>query len=319
MSNPEQLPLLSFVMPAYKREWLDKAVESILAQTYPNIELIVVNDCSPNGLDDVMSQYSDPRLRYYHNEENIGGKHLTRQWDHCIQFARGEYLVIAADDDLYAPTFAEECMRLAVEHPEVDLIRIRTELVDEQGELVGIESFRTPGDGVISQLEYIYAYRTGDVHICMGNFAFKTQVLQQKGFVDFPRALGSDIATTIELAAHGVACSSKPLFAFRLSTIHISGSVTQLEPKMEATTLFFDWMISYPLPAPQDKYEAYYLRGLTPSDWHEKCIYDYYHGVIRHAPLSQLGKLLKLARRASWKEKGKIILRRLKDALLPAK
>ena len=98
-SSPEQTtPLLSFVMPAYKGQWLSSAVESILAQTYTNIELIVVNDCSPDDLDATMAQYDDPRIRYYHTKENLGGKYLTKQWEHCIQFARGEYLVIAADD-----------------------------------------------------------------------------------------------------------------------------------------------------------------------------------------------------------------------------
>ena len=266
-------PLISFVMPAYKAEWLAQAVDSILAQTYPAIELMVVNDCSPHDLDSVMAQYTDPRVRYYRNEQNIGGKHLTRQWEHCLGFVRGEYLVMAADDDLYAPTFAEECMKLAMQHPSVDLIRTRVEEIDEVGALVGLESFYTKG--LISQLEYIYAYRSGEVFICMGNFAFKTSVLREKGFVDFPRALGSDIATTIEMAANGVACVDQPLFAFRHSTIHLSGSMAQLEPKMGAITLFYEWMERYPIPVPQNKYEVYYANKLTSLDWHEKCIYDY--------------------------------------------
>ena len=310
-------PLISFVMPAYKAEWLAQAVDSILAQTYPAIELIVVNDCSPHDLDSVMAQYTDPRVRYYRNEQNIGGKHLTRQWEHCLGFVRGEYLVMAADDDLYAPTFAEECMKLAMQHPSVDLIRTRVEEIDEVGALVGLESFYTKG--LISQLEYIYAYRSGEVFICMGNFAFKTSVLREKGFVDFPRALGSDIATTIEMAANGVACVDQPLFAFRHSTIHLSGSMAQLEPKMEAITLFYEWMERYPIPVPQNKYEVYYANKLTSLDWHEKCIYDYYNQVIRYVPMLKLSHFLSLARLASSKEKTKMILRWCKDRVLPLK
>ena len=300
-------PLISFVMPAYKAEWLAQAVDSILAQTYPAIELIVVNDCSPHDLDSVMAQYTDPRVRYYRNEQNIGGKHLTRQWEHCLGFVRGEYLVMAADDDLYAPTFAEECMKLAMQHPSVDLIRTRVEEIDEVGALVGLESFYTKG--LISQLEYIYAYRSGEVFICMGNFAFKTSVLREKGFVDFPRALGSDIATTIEMAANGVACVDQPLFAFRHSTIHLSGSIT----------LFYEWMERYPIPVPQNKYEVYYANKLTSLDWHEKCIYDYYNQVIRYVPMLKLSHFLSLARLASSKEKTKMILRWCKDRVLPLK
>ena len=310
-------PLISFVMPAYKAEWLAQAVDSILAQTYPAIELIVVNDCSPHDLDSVMAQYTDPRVRYYRNEQNIGGKHLTRQWEHCLGFVRGEYLVMAADDDLYAPTFAEECMKLAMQHPSVDLIRTRVEEIDEVGALVGLESFYTKG--LISQLEYIYAYRSGEVFICMGNFAFKTSVLREKGFVDFPRALGSDIATTIEMAANGVACVDQPLFAFRHSTIHLSGSMAQLEPKMEAITLFYEWMERYPIPVPQNKYEVYYANKLTSLDWHEKCIYDYYNQVIRYVPMLKLSHFLSLARLASSKEKTKMIFRWCKDRVLPLK
>lgn len=310
-------PLISFVMPAYKAEWLAQAVDSILAQTYPAIELIVVNDCSPHDLDSVMAQYTDPRVRYYRNEQNIGGKHLTRQWEHCLGFVRGEYLVMAADDDLYAPTFAEECMKLAMQHPSVDLIRTRVEEIDEVGALVGLESFYTKG--LISQLEYIYAYRSGEVFICMGNFAFKTSVLKEKGFVDFPRALGSDIATTIEMAANGVACVDQPLFAFRHSTIHLSGSMAQLEPKMGAITLFYEWMERYPIPVPQNKYEVYYANKLTSLDWHEKCIYDYYNQVIRYVPMLKLSHFLSLARLASSKEKTKMIFRWCKDRVLPVK
>ena len=165
-SSPEQTtPLLSFVMPAYKGQWLSSAVESILAQTYTNIELIVVNDCSPDDLDATMAQYDDPRIRYYHNKENLGGKYLTKQWEHCIQFARGEYLVIAADDDIYAPTFAEECIRLAVEYPSAHLIRTCTRSVDEEGNELAVERFVPEGSRLISQLEYIYAYREGHVFI----------------------------------------------------------------------------------------------------------------------------------------------------------
>lgn len=310
-------PLISFVMPAYKAEWLAQAVDSILAQTYPAIELIVVNDCSPHDLDSVMAQYTDPRVRYYRNEQNIGGKHLTRQWEHCLGFVRGEYLVMAADDDLYAPTFAEECMKLAMQHPSVDLIRTRVEEIDEVGALVGLESFYTKG--LISQLEYIYAYRSREVFICMGNFAFKTSVLREKGFGDFPRALGSDIATTIEMAANGVACVDQPLFAFRHSTIHLSGSMAQLEPKMGAITLFYEWMERYPIPVPQNKYEVYYANKLTSLDWHEKCIYDCYNQVIRYVPMLKLSHFLSLARLASSKEKTKMILRWCKDRVLPLK
>ena len=81
-------PLVSFVLPAYKASWISEAIDSILAQTYHNIELIIVNDQSPEPIREIVAQYDDPRIRYYENEENIGGQepccsmgkvHLIRQ------------------------------------------------------------------------------------------------------------------------------------------------------------------------------------------------------------------------------------------------
>ncbi len=312
-SSPEQTtPLLSFVMPAYKGQWLSSAVESILAQTYTNIELIVVNDCSPDDLDATMARYDDPRIRYYHNKENLGGKYLTKQWEHCIQFARGEYLVIAADDDIYAPTFAEECMRLAVEYPSAHLIRTCIRSVDEEGNEVAVERFVPEGSRLISQLEYIYAYREGHVFICMGNFVMRTSVLKEKGFVDFPRALSSDIAMSIMMAECGVACTPKPLFSFRLSTVQLSGSKAHLEPKIEASTQFFEWVTSYPIPQPQNEQEASCLQRLTYEDWREKCVYDYFNMIIRYVSLAELPHYLRLARYATPKEKAMMVLRYFK-------
>lgn len=65
-------PMFSFIMPCYKRQFLGKAIESILAQTYDDFELVVVNDASPENLYEVVNSISDPRLRYEENITNLG-------------------------------------------------------------------------------------------------------------------------------------------------------------------------------------------------------------------------------------------------------
>ena len=61
----------SFVLPAYKATFFKEAIDSILAQTYKEFELIIVNDASPDDLDSIVNSYSDSRIRYYVNEQNI--------------------------------------------------------------------------------------------------------------------------------------------------------------------------------------------------------------------------------------------------------
>ena len=91
----------SFILPAYKGRYLKEAINSILAQTYPYFELIIVNDKSPDDIDSIVNAFEDNRVSYYVNKENIGGKDLVAQWNHCLSFAKNEYVILATDDDLY--------------------------------------------------------------------------------------------------------------------------------------------------------------------------------------------------------------------------
>ena len=61
----------SFVLPAYKATFLREAIDSILAQSYPDFELIIVNDKSPEDLTSIVNSYHDVRIQYYVNAQNI--------------------------------------------------------------------------------------------------------------------------------------------------------------------------------------------------------------------------------------------------------
>jgi hypothetical protein len=82
--------MFSFIMPCYKRQFLGKAIESILAQTYDDFELVVVNDASPEKLYEVVNSISDPRLRYEENITNLGGRDLVACWNFNLS-NRGEW------------------------------------------------------------------------------------------------------------------------------------------------------------------------------------------------------------------------------------
>ncbi len=63
--------LISFVLPAYKEMYLSKAIESILHQTYPYWELIIVDDASPEPISIMINQYKDKRIKYIRNKTNM--------------------------------------------------------------------------------------------------------------------------------------------------------------------------------------------------------------------------------------------------------
>ena len=98
----------SVTIPAYKDKYLKEAIDSVLAQTYSNLEVIIVNDASPNNLDIIIAQYSDPRIRYYKNDKNCGAKDVVDNWNICLSYATGEYLICMGDDDRLRVNCLEE-------------------------------------------------------------------------------------------------------------------------------------------------------------------------------------------------------------------
>lgn len=277
--------LISFILPAYKAKFLKQAIESILAQSYTTFELVIIDDASPENIEDVVSGFDDPRIRYYRNEENLGGESLVKQWNHCLQYAQGEYMMLAADDDLYHPDFLKTCVELADRYPHVDLIRSGAKQIDEHNQLIGI-------DGIIpeycSKYQYVYHWLQATTFTCIGNYMFKTAVIKEKKFIDFPCAFGSDTASTISMAENGIASTAEMFFSFRISTIHLSSDKGRLKEKLEANTLLFKWLRGLVYDEPAGDLDRFCYDRIQWSYLYPKCQYDYYNLVIRYLPFSKL-------------------------------
>ena len=104
-------PLVSFVIPCYKlARYLRPCLDSLLAQTYKNLELLVMDDCSPDETPAVAASYNDRRVRHVRNESNLG--HLSN-FNKGIGMARGEYIwLISADDCLRSQDAVERYVSL---------------------------------------------------------------------------------------------------------------------------------------------------------------------------------------------------------------
>ena len=149
--------LFSFVLPAYKAKYLAESIESILSQTYKEFELIIVNDASPEDLDSIVNSFQDTRISYYKNSENIGGKDLVKQWNHCLTYAKGEYVILASDDDLYMPDFLSTFIPLIEKYPQVNVFRARSLDIDGNGNICGTDDYYKE---YISNKEFKHHYLT---------------------------------------------------------------------------------------------------------------------------------------------------------------
>lgn len=99
-------PLVSIVLPTYKRaHLLAQAIRSVLDQTYANLELIIIDDNSPDDTAAVVKSFGDPRIHYARNDPNLK---LPRALNRGFSLARGDYLTWTSDDNLLAPAAIEK-------------------------------------------------------------------------------------------------------------------------------------------------------------------------------------------------------------------
>lgn len=235
----------TFLIPAYKSQFLKEAIESILAQTYKDFDVLVSDDCSPERLDEIVAQFSDPRISYIKNKENIGGKNLVLHWNLLLSKTKSKYCILASDDDVYSPSFLEEIDNLIERYPESYIFRARVNQIDEDGNVV-VEEGRF--NQFVDNLEYICQMFLPSTIRCIGNYVFDREELVKKGgFVDFPLAWWSDVASCIKMAEKGCINTENILFGFRLSGLNISSNKSKANsmPKVEACLKFDTWLKQY--------------------------------------------------------------------------
>jgi glycosyltransferase involved in cell wall biosynthesis len=123
-------------LPVYNgQRYLAQAVESLLAQTFGDFELVLCDNASTDETESIGRDLEkrDGRVRYYRNERNLGAApNFNRAWSLCA--GRGRYFKWAAHDDLYAPTYLEKCVAVLEEEPSAVLCHSRTVIIDEAGE-----------------------------------------------------------------------------------------------------------------------------------------------------------------------------------------
>lgn len=118
--------LISIALPAYNAEnYIAECLDSLLAQTYTNFEIILIDDCSTDDTAQVAQRYHDSRIRFYRNEENLGIVHtLNRAYSLC----RGDYIARMDADDTCLPERLEKQVALLESRPDVGMVACDLEM-----------------------------------------------------------------------------------------------------------------------------------------------------------------------------------------------
>jgi glycosyltransferase involved in cell wall biosynthesis len=131
------VPKVSVIVPSYNHaRYLRRRIDSILGQTFGDLELLILDDASTDDSLRVLLSYAGkPRVRLQVNPTNTGS--AFRQWQKGISLARGEYIWIAESDDAAEPGFLERLVEVLDANPNVGLVYCQSQLIDTEDRAVG--------------------------------------------------------------------------------------------------------------------------------------------------------------------------------------
>lgn len=232
----------SIGIPAYKSKYLKECIDSILSQIYKDFEIVIVNDASPEDIDSIVKSYSDSRIRYYKNAVNCGAVNVVDNWNKCLSYAEGDFIICMGDDDKLLPNCLEEFNSMINKYPNLDVYHAWTEIIDEKSEFVKLQEARPELESVYSMIWHRWNGRIQFI----GDFLFRTEALKQKGgFYKLPLAWASDDITSFILASEkGIVNSQVPLFQYRVNSNTISNT-GNIEEKMNAIELEKKWYADF--------------------------------------------------------------------------
>ncbi len=201
---PDQ-PLVSIIIPTYNRAHiLAYAVRSVLDQTYTNLELIIVDDNSPDNTRAVVDSFNDDRISYVRNEPNLK---LPRTLNKGFSLAKGRYLTWTSDDNLYASDAIAK-MVTALETGSCDFVYADYFLfadLDDGGNPIDARHERLPDRQQLG--------KSNQVGAC---FLYTRRVYEQVGEYDPELFLVEDYDYFIRISQHFATCHiPEPLYYFR--------------------------------------------------------------------------------------------------------
>ena len=134
-------PLVSVVMPVYNAEkYLRPAIESVLNQSYSNLDFIIINDGSTDNSKNIILNFQDPRLRFLENPENWG---IVRTRNRALEEARGEYIAVLDSDDIAFPERIKVQVEFLEKNPEYGMCGSYFQIIDGNDKLLKKARFPT--------------------------------------------------------------------------------------------------------------------------------------------------------------------------------
>ena len=259
---------LAIVIPAYKAKYLDKALDSIAAQTNKNFKLYICDDASEEDIKSIAEKYSEKiNITYHRFPDNLGGKNLVEQWNRSVELADTEWIWLFSDDDVLSPGCVQSFFdALETVHNEYNLYRFNIEMIDKHGKVICVKDphplLETAYDFMLNRL------KSKSLSAAIEYIFRKDIFVKHKGFINFPLAFCADDASWITFAEEKyIYTIPGQKIYWRASDLNISSSRGLHKEKKAAMLKYMGWIKSKYPDLPVIELENWFFEGL-------KYVYD---------------------------------------------
>jgi glycosyltransferase involved in cell wall biosynthesis len=219
-NDPNPNPLVSICIPVFNGEkTIQKTIDSVINQTYKNLEIIIVDNCSTDSTVDIVQKFRDSRIRLILNDTHFPCGELN--WNRCFQYVHGEFMAIFHADDIYLPQMVSRQVEAFKKFPQVGSVFTRGNIINERDEI--IRDYFTP---LSVKKMYPYSYpelmplmiEYGDFLMCPSAM-LRTEIYQKIApfrYEEFQSA--SDFDMWLRAAEYGsIMVLSEKLIHYRIS------------------------------------------------------------------------------------------------------
>lgn len=195
--NSGPSPLVTIAIPTHNRAgtFMPRALGSALGQSYPNIEVIVSDNCSTDATPQFIASQCDTRLRYYRHDVPMTP---NDNFNFCLAQARGHYFLLLLDDEMVDREFVAVCVSAVQYRDDVGLVRTGLRVIDANGRMLYEIPNRTNDRGLV---DFFLDWFDGKTALYLCNTLFNTELLKSSGGLRSRHNLFQDVMAQVRVAA----------------------------------------------------------------------------------------------------------------------
>ena len=213
-------PLVSICIPCYNAApFIGETLQSVLAQTYANLEIIICDDCSKDNTLEAVKTFTDPRIAIHVNAQNLGS---SGNYNKALSYATGKYAKLLCADDMIAPDCIEKQVKAFEENADKNIVLVTAEkrIIKQNGKYLFTKKFPGRGGLINGKKAVRKSIRNGTNIIGEpGLPLMKTETLRQTSGVTEDKYFTycNDFDLWCKMLLHGnLFVIKEPLFSFRI-------------------------------------------------------------------------------------------------------